>query len=1016
MTMMWRSMMGLCVLGLASFLLLEGRGSRSSTLQLSISPRLSSRCSRGVTSAAKIPLNQGGVDAGRRRIRNRKAVVPPPPPRLRISNRLPLLQVYANYKNRGRDIGPAHKVDPWLRYDDLKKKAEEEEEEEEEDDEDGTSISKEDTYRILEGYHPSMSPEDVEQWKQQKAEDDMKKAEALKKKAEANAAKKQKGASKLVIEDRQKPPQKFRYRGRNKETGYVLHRDMIRKGAISDYYDPWDLKQVSYTQGWKLGMAFERFPRGLDTAQQVQELRKMLATNFSCQEPFTGYMWDYTTNLTVASKFTWRGGKPLLEDETPGTLLAMTAVNLPSAASIKRQGGVKSNKTQKAYDHVALYVDAKGAREWFGDHGAAMIPLDDEAYLVPGEQPISSSSSSSSSSSRVLNIAKRAVEWYFQGWPDRLNPLPPRITTAFSRQDEAYGQALLAGRFSKRLVIRFGASHGVKRWRGVFEAMKAQCSSSSSSSSSSSTKKEGASELYRFERFMESIDEAIRNQEDLDDGEIVIDFDSHNRMKFTVQRGSQFLHIPLEDELGAFQGLEPSTFRAGELIMGALLSNHKEPFSHLKSIFIGAAKQIFTQPDKEKSMRVELANLEKMLVNPDNILLEDGYDQVMAWNTEYEMRKEKPMTFQEREQAIAKNMLRMEYLQLENLRTRDEDRSRSMSHRPPNAVEEEDPYQVAKRIEAEKNKIKNPLKLPKSKDGLTHQFSPQAKEDVGSIEYLGEMKDRKRELREIMSEFDLQYAARTVTSHLERTVGDKVNKSYTDREESMMKEGYMYVYNYFPRRPEEGGLKLSNLEEEEGEDEDPGGFIPPVRRPAYSTETYEQAETMPQNDEQLPDLGDDFPSMATSSNSRLALPAPSQAGLDISVLLAKTSANYYSQNNAAAAAAGSGATPSIEQPLRAVPDELKDEFPSMDQMDLLETIKAAAAAAKPLEQQQHQQHQPNLAPPLPNMMIEPTLKPMPKSLVGATPTTTTDIDEDETSTNNDDNGDNDNSSLPPGLG
>jgi len=770
-------------------------------------------------------------------------------------------------KLRGRDIGDPGKVNPWLTYDDYMKR---EKGDGEEGPDDGI-ITEEDTYLILEGYHPSMSPEDVREYKQEQAELREKEAEAAAA-AKLKPKKRQRGASKINIEDRPKINTKYRYRGVDMDTGYALHHEQVVKGPISDYYDPWDLFEVSTTQGFKPGMHVEQaiIPRGLDPFERSVELQKMLRTNYTVKEPFTGYAWNYTTNLTLASEFSWRG-KPLVTGSTEGRLLAMTAVDLDSGIYKlkKRKSGGKSK-----YDQIALYVDVDAGRRYFGDVGAQMIPLDETAHIVPPPP---------ASKNKLTGTLKKVLQWYFRGWPERLNPIPPQIQTRFSRKDIAYGKAFLAGKFSKRLVIKFGGKYGIRRWMDLFETMRGECNVKPPPQG-------GASEAYRFEKMMESIDAAATAQEELRDGELIMDFDSQNRMTLSIRRGSKYLLLPLEDPDGAFQGREAEAFRACELLLGALFQNHDVPFAHLKSIFIGAAKQIFTQPDKELSLRTELEAVERLLNSPQRIMTEDMYDQEISWNTEYEMRTEKAPSFEALSKRVADHMRRPDYVKMEALRTRDEDRSRSQAYRRTDEPEEEDPYEVAKRLSAEKQEIKNPIKMPKSYDGgLTYRFEPVIKEDnVESIEFKGEMADRERELKDIESEFESKLLARALISYTERNRAEELNKTLSEKEAAMQKEGYMFIHDYFPRRPDEAGPQLINLDAPEAVEnyyggEEGGGFGP--------------------------DLGDDFPSMDPPSG-----PPPAGAEADPLAMLMAAANNV----------------PAPELPPVSLPPGLGDDFPSMD--------------------------------------------------------------------------------------
>jgi len=700
-------------------------------------------------------------------------------------------------ENRGKDVGVYGDYDPW--------KIDEEVIDEDEDGDD--EVTMEDIRWILQGFHPSMGQEDIDQHREmiQGERENAKNKEKMKEEKDADKTQaKGKDSSKPGEADKDDDIKEekisYRYRGLDQYTGKALHPELIRRGAISDYYEPWLLKPVNYTRGWKFGMKVNAPEFEKDPATQANLIEKELGLvgNELIEEPFTGYKWPMKCNLTLAAAKS-RRGKPLVERHTEGTLYACTFVklaktkygNTPKKADdmlvadeteAPAEDADQSPSMGEPIDQIALYVDYEAARDYFVKEGAKLIPLDEESDRLPPKTGVSA-------------FIERAASWYFNDWPDRLNPFPPKIKTEFTRREEAYGKAFMQGKFAKKVVIRFGAAQGVKRWTDIFESMRGECGVQKPAEG-------GASEAYRFQKMIEAFEESIEMQDALEGGEMILDFDSQNRAKVTLKRGKRFWHIPIEDPYHAFQGAEQEAFRSCELLLGAFFSrNHQAPYSHLKSIFNGAAKSLFTKLDALKPARTYVKQLRNLIAPKEYVLNKDLLEQEQQWEVDFDDRTRLPRPFEEVVEEVERKVAVKSHLQYEMERTGIWDRSKSKAYKSSVFKVEEDPAEVAKKIEAAKKEIKNPFPLPESKDGgLTYQFTPEMKKktDILSVEFDSEMKDSARELREVLSEFDQEVLVRAILSRVSAYNAKRAEEKFEADYERAEQNEEEYDFNAIP--------------------------------------------------------------------------------------------------------------------------------------------------------------------------------------------------------------------------
>jgi len=625
---------------------------------------------------------------------------------------------------------------------------------------DDIEMTYEDVLLMVNGFHPMVSPEEAKVWE-----------------------KKQEQKRRKAIEDAEAkiPKRPWRYVGRDNK-GRGLELEYIKKGSKSDYFDPVDLKTVSRTYGYKQGMDPDDDPamKLTDESALADMLEKQLEKNFTIVEPWTGYKWNYTRDVTLTSKRKYRD-QAMAERYIDGYCVAVSSVEVPKE---DRDGD------EPQYDQIAVYVDYKAARDWFVENGAQTIPQDLASKLVPEADK---------------TWVQRAAEWYLRGWPKSLNPFPHKIRKEFSRQEEAFASAFRNGKFAKTIVIKFGGRHGLERWRDFLETMRAECSTDN-------PRPGGASEAYRFDLFIQAFQEVIDLQEENEDGELVIEFDSENRPWVAASFGDRFATLPLEDPKGAFQVVDAEVFRAADLILGAFSSRtQSEPFSHLKSIFIGASKSLFLTPDRDLEYRQRIADIRRQ----DDYDLHNLYAKdETKWRVDQLVAQEKAKdAFKEQVTEYERRMHIPTWRKVEGERTSSEvEKSDSYF---AFKIEEEDPEVEAAKLELQKGKISKPMKLPQSLDGgLTYNFYPPDSNKIAKfkVEHIIERDQQKRSVDLVLSPWEDKTITRAQSAIIESILPTMINDTFSKPNRQLIEEQSKSRQVLFPY--------YEDVVEDEDEDED----------------------------------------------------------------------------------------------------------------------------------------------------------------------------------------------------
>ena len=117
---------------------------------------------------------------------------------------------------------------------------------------------------------------------------------------------------------------------------------------------------------------------------------------------------------------------------------------------------------------------------------------------------------------------------------------------------------MISGKFAKTLVIQFNTPRGMERWLPFFDQMRGFTNTSTADSGA----EEAATEAYRFDQFISGFEHAAHQQSSCFNGsELILDFDSENRLNMTWRREARNLHVQLKDPQHAFQLVDQDAFR-----------------------------------------------------------------------------------------------------------------------------------------------------------------------------------------------------------------------------------------------------------------------------------------------------------------------------------------------------------------------------------------------------------------------------------------------------------------------